>query len=400
MLAPEKMFLPGDVKKIISALNSQGFQGYAVGGCVRDFLMNIPPHDYDITTNAKPEQVKRLFSHTVDTGIQHGTVTVILNKTNYEVTTYRIDGEYKDGRHPESVEFAGELKDDLSRRDFTINAVAYNEKDGYVDLFGGIEDIKHRLIRGVGDPDKRFKEDALRMMRAIRFSAQLDFRIEPETYKAIKANSALIKNVSIERIREEFFRLIMTRHCGSLSLLTDSGMTEYFLPELKPLIDSGTVVTGDLSDLNASPPLRLAYIFGSLGAKQVKEILTRLRFDNKTIKNTVVLTQNRQFELKETEESVRRLISVAGELSEELLYYICTLRKLGGDIYFSLFKKIKNRGDCCALKDLAVNGSDLSELGIKGKKTGEMLSFLLDAVLKDPLMNDRETLISLAKEGL
>ena len=231
------MQLPEQVKFIISELNKNGYEGYIVGGCVRDYLMGIPPHDYDITTSALPEEVKAIFPHTVDTGIEHGTVTVIIDKIGYELTTYRIDGEYKDNRHPEQVIFTDKLAGDLSRRDFTVNAIAYNDQRGYVDMFGGMEDIKKAIIKGVGEPSKRFQEDALRMMRALRFSAQLNFSIEENTMLALKENAQLIKNISIERIREEFFKLIISDHNERLDLLYESGMLPYFLPELKKIID-------------------------------------------------------------------------------------------------------------------------------------------------------------------
>ena len=235
------MQLPEQVKFIISELNKNGYEGYIVGGCVRDYLMGIPPHDYDITTSALPEEVKAIFPHTVDTGIEHGTVTVIIDKIGYELTTYRIDGEYKDNRHPEQVIFTDKLAGDLSRRDFTVNAIAYNDQRGYVDMFGGMEDIKKAIIKGVGEPSKRFQEDALRMMRALRFSAQLNFSIEENTMIALKENAQLIKNISIERIREEFFKLIISDHNERLDLLYESGMLPYFFPELKKIIEDNSI---------------------------------------------------------------------------------------------------------------------------------------------------------------
>ena len=205
------MQLPEQVKFIISELNKNGYEGYIVGGCVRDYLMGIPPHDYDITTSALPEEVKAIFPHTVDTGIEHGTVTVIIDKIGYELTTYRIDGEYKDNRHPEQVIFTDKLAGDLSRRDFTVNAIAYNDQRGYVDMFGGMEDIKKAIIKGVGEPSKRFQEDALRMMRAIRFSAQLGFTIEPDTFKAIEKLNRNIDKVSMERVCVELKKTLFIR---------------------------------------------------------------------------------------------------------------------------------------------------------------------------------------------
>ena len=204
-----KIELPKNVKFIIDKFKENGFESYAVGGCVRDSLINRKVNDWDITTNAKPEDTINIFKKTVPTGIKHGTVTVILDKENFEVTTYRVDGEYKDGRHPEKVQFVSELKEDLSRRDFTINAMAYNEEKGLIDYFKGKEDLNKKIIKAVGNPDKRFEEDALRMLRAIRFAAQLNFFIEPSTKEGIKNLSGNIKNVSIERIRVEFDKIIV-----------------------------------------------------------------------------------------------------------------------------------------------------------------------------------------------
>ena len=199
--------LPEDVKRIINTLKEAGFEAYAVGGCVRDCLLGKTPNDWDITTSALPTEVKGLFSHTFDTGIKHGTVTVLLHHVGYEVTTYRIDGEYEDGRHPKEVSFTRSLKEDLLRRDFTINAMAYNEEDGIQDLFGGQQDLADGIIRCVGKAEDRFGEDALRMLRAVRFSAQLGFEIESETLKAMKSLSANLKLVSAERIRVELVKL-------------------------------------------------------------------------------------------------------------------------------------------------------------------------------------------------
>ena len=218
------MNIPKDVCFIIECIEKNGFEGFVVGGCVRGYILSDNAKDWDITTNALPQEIKNIFSHTVDTGIKHGTVTVVLNNQNYEVTTYRIDGEYIDNRHPETVVFTTKIEEDLSRRDFTMNAIAYSKSKGYIDPFLGIQDIQKKIIKGVGDPDKRFKEDALRMMRAIRFSAQLGFEIEDDTLDAIKNNKELIKNISVERIREEFLKLINSEYIEKFYLLKHSGL--------------------------------------------------------------------------------------------------------------------------------------------------------------------------------
>ena len=227
-----EMRLPRFVVEIIDRLESLGYEAYAVGGCVRDTLLGREPEDWDITTSAKPEAVKKAFDRTIDTGIEHGTVTVMKNHVGYEVTTYRIDGEYEDNRHPKQVSFTGNLVDDLERRDFTINAMAYNPKTGLVDAFDGTGDLKRRIIRCVGDPDKRFDEDALRMLRAVRFSGQLQFTIEEKTRQAIVERAEHLQNISAERIRVEMTKLLISKDSGQLREAVDTGMTAYFLPEL------------------------------------------------------------------------------------------------------------------------------------------------------------------------
>ena len=227
-----KMILPKNVSYIISKLEQAGYEAYAVGGCVRDTLLGRKPQDWDITTSAKPLQIKQLFKKTIDTGIQHGTVTVMIDHVGYEVTTYRIDGEYEDNRHPKKVEFTDNLKLDLERRDFTINAMAYNDKRGLVDEFEGIKDLKDGIIRCVGDAGQRFDEDALRMLRAVRFAGQLGFEIEDETRNAIVKRADRLENISAERIRVELTKLLVAKEAGRLRDAYGTGMTRYFLPEL------------------------------------------------------------------------------------------------------------------------------------------------------------------------
>lgn len=233
-----KMDLPADVRQIIAKLEGHGYEAYAVGGCVRDTILSRIPGDWDITTSAKPEQVKEIFPKTIDTGIQHGTVTVMLHRVGYEVTTYRIDGEYADNRHPDQVEFTNSLRLDLERRDFTINAMAYNETGGLVDLYDGLGDLNQGMIRCVGNPDQRFEEDALRMLRAIRFSGQLGFRIEEQTRQAIIRNVNDLKHVSAERIRVEVMKLLVSKDPGQIREACATGMTAVFLPELDRMIQT------------------------------------------------------------------------------------------------------------------------------------------------------------------
>lgn len=231
-----RMILPRNVSYIINKLEEKGYEAYAVGGCVRDTILGREPEDWDITTSAQPMEIKGCFKKTIDTGIQHGTVTVMLDHTGYEVTTYRIDGEYEDNRHPKSVEFTNNLRLDLERRDFTINAMAYNDSVGLVDEFDGIGDIENKIIRCVGDAGQRFDEDALRMLRAIRFSGQLDFKIEENTREAITVRVEKLKNISAERIRVELSKLIISKASGQIREVYNTGMSVYFLPELDAMM--------------------------------------------------------------------------------------------------------------------------------------------------------------------
>ena len=235
---PPKIQLPEKVRTIIRELEDHGFEAFAVGGCVRDSLLGRAPEDWDITTNALPQEVKSIFPHTIDTGIEHGTVTVMLNHEGFEVTTYRIDGEYEDARHPKQVSFTSQLTEDLRRRDFTINAMAYSDSAGLIDVFGGRGDMEARVIRCVGDPDERFDEDALRIMRAVRFSAQLDFTIEPRTLRAISTHAAELSRISAERIRVELTKLLISSHPERLFTAYETGLTAVFLPEFDRMLDT------------------------------------------------------------------------------------------------------------------------------------------------------------------
>ena len=231
--------LPENVNYIIRTLSEHGCEGYAVGGCVRDMLLGRTPQDWDITTSAKPEQVKEIFSHTIDTGIEHGTVTVMLGHEGYEVTTYRIDGEYEDARHPKEVTFTANLVEDLKRRDFTINAMAYNETAGLVDVFDGAGDLERKVIRCVGNPTERFTEDALRMLRAVRFAGQLGFSITPETKEGVRTLAPSIQKVSAERIQAELVKLLVSDHPEEIRTAYELGLTAQFLPEFDRMMETG-----------------------------------------------------------------------------------------------------------------------------------------------------------------
>lgn len=385
------MKLPKNVDFILKELNRNGYEGYIVGGCVRDYLMGNEPHDYDITTSALPDEVKKVFPHTVDTGIQHGTVTVVIDKVGYEITTYRIDGEYKDNRHPEEVIFTDKLSGDLSRRDFTVNAIAYNPLKGYVDLFNGREDIEKKIIRGVGVPAKRFQEDALRMMRAVRFSAQLDFSIEDITLKALKENADLIKNISIERIREEFFKLLLSNHNERLDILLNSGMTEYFLPEIL----NRKYDYMKINFLSRDIVVRLSYILSHIESKSVNKIMKRLKTDNKTASAVTNIVKYVNYKINDSY-SMRKLINLVGENTLKLIEVIGALNNSDMIFEINMYNSVKN--DCCTLKSLALTGNDLMSIGIKGKEIGEVLNKALDLVMKEPDKNNREVLLNIIKE--
>ncbi len=386
------MKLPKSVNYILDKLCENGYEAYIVGGCVRDYLMGLVPHDYDITTSALPSDVKKIFKHTVDTGIQHGTVTVILNKAGYEITTYRIDGEYKDNRHPEEVIFTDRLSGDLSRRDFTINAIAYNPIKGYVDLFGGRKDIENKLIRGVGEPARRFQEDALRMMRAVRFSAQLNFSIEKDTLEALKENADLIKNISIERIREEFFKLLLSEHNERLDILLSSGMTEHFLPEILNKKFDYKV----LNSLSEDIVVRLSYLLYGIESRDVNKIMKRLRADNKSIAAVTAISKYSNY-IIDSLYSMRKLINLAGENIERLIEVMGAVRGSDMKKEYEMLNAVEK--DCCTLKELRLTGNDLINEGIKGKAVGEALNRALDYVMREPDKNEKEILLNFIKKG-
>lgn len=401
------MKLPIDVNYIIETLNNSGHEAYIVGGCVRDYLLGFEPHDWDITTSALPMQTKELFTHTFDTGIKHGTVTVVLNHKNYEVTTYRIEGDYVDFRHPGKVKFTEHIDEDLSRRDFTMNAIAYHEKNGFVDPYGGRDDIKAKIIKGVGNPDMRFKEDALRMMRAVRFSAQLNFEIENNTLNAIIENSALIKNISIERIREEFTKLICSKHVDRLILLRQSGLLGCFFPELCQIIDDkkDSLIKG-LSLLDECHVLRYSFLLNTFTPEETTLILKKLKFDTNTIREVSLLVKWQNKEILPEYYSIRKAMSIIGaeEFAKLMQLKKSLLKAENKSIYTILkieemYKTIISDNDCVSIKSLAVNGNDIKALGIKdGLKIGEILKTILDEILHFPNKNNKAEILKIVRE--
>lgn len=436
--------LPEKVKFIIETIQAAGFDAYAVGGCIRDSILGRVPDDWDITTSAAPMQVKALFKRTIDTGIQHGTVTVMLDKEGFEVTTYRIDGEYEDGRHPKDVQFTDNLTEDLKRRDFTINAMAYNDKRGLVDVFGGISDLEKKVIRCVGDPKERFTEDALRMMRAVRFSAQLGYTIEENTKQAIGELAPTLNRISAERIQVELVKLMVSPHPDYLRVAYETGITKMILPEFDAAMETpqnhphhcynvGEHTLHTLLETPADKVLRLSALLHDIakskmlttdekginhfhghapeGEKMSKEILRRLRMDNDTISHVsrLVLYHDYGNGVEPNARIVRRAINKIGEDIFPLLLQIRKADILAQSDYKreeklqnleswkQHYEEIIKAGECVSLKTLSVTGKDLIAAGIApGKQLGDILNTLLEEVLEDPEKNTRDYLINRA----
>ncbi len=435
--------LPGKVKQIITELEAAGYEAYAVGGCVRDSILGKTPDDWDITTSASPMQTKAVFRRTIDTGIAHGTVTVMLDREGFEVTTYRIDGEYEDSRHPKEVTFTASLAEDLKRRDFTINAMAYNDRDGLVDLFGGMDDLEKRTVRCVGNARERFTEDALRMMRAVRFSAQLGFSIDMDTEHAIMELAPNLKNISSERIRTELVKLLMSPHPDEIRKAYDLGITAIVLPELDSAFETpqnnphhmytvGEHLMHCLMHTRADRCLRIAALLHDIGKPASKttdtdgidhfhghveigeqmagEILRRLKFDNDTITRVKTYIRHHDDQIDPNPRAVRRS---AGRIGEDYFNGVLELKradclaqsmymreeKLDGlDRVEALYQEILESRQCISLKDLAISGKDLIAAGVpQGRKIGEILSKLLEEVLEEPARNTHENLLERTK---
>ena len=433
-----KIQLPEKVKVIIQTLEAAGYEAYAVGGCVRDSVLGRIPADWDITTSALPEQVKELFHRTIDTGIEHGTVTVMMDKEGFEVTTYRIDGEYRDHRHPEQVNFTGELKEDLRRRDFTINAMAYNDRCGMVDAFGGIEDLKHGVIRCVGVAGERFEEDALRILRAVRFAAQLGFEIEKETADSARALAGNLKDISAERIQTELVKLLVSPHPEMLRTAYELGITRVVLPEFDVMMETPqhhphhmySVGEHTLKALEFTDPekvLRLSVLFHDFGKPQTRttvdgvdhfhghanvsaqetvRIMRRLKFDNATMDQVKRIVLYHDARPQPDERQIRRLLHRAGEDIFPELFQVMGADILAQSEYrkieklvnlervHQVYDEILKRKDCISLKNLQVTGKDLIAAGMEpGKKIGEILNQMLEDVLETPEHNEREYLL-------
>ena len=441
-----KITLPRKVLMIINNLQLHGYEAYAVGGCVRDSILARRPEDWDITTSARPEEIKRLFRRTVDTGIEHGTVTVLLGKDSFEVTTYRIDGDYEDGRHPKKVVFTRSLEEDLRRRDFTINAMAYNDEVRLVDVFGGMKDLNHHLIRCVGDPDERFSEDALRILRAVRFSAQLNFPIEPGTADAVRRLAPTLKKISAERIRTELVKLLVSPHPERIQDACELGITKVILPEWDAMAgvaqntphhkyDVARHTVQSLKNIKRDKVLRLTMLFHDMGKPSAKttdengrdhfkghalvseeiarRVMRRLKFDNDTIRTVSRLVCYHDYRMEATPVNVRRAMNRIGV--ELFPYYLAVrMADVKAQSTYRRREKIENiveirrlyqeallNGDCVTLRQLAVGGRELMDLGMKpGREVGKMLSELLEYVIDDPARNEKELLCQYVKEKL
>ena len=382
--------LDPQVEKIIAVLEAHGHEAYAVGGCVRDSLLGRTPNDWDVTTSARPEEVKKLFRRTVDTGIRHGTVTVLFGKTGYEVTTYRIDGCYKDNRHPESVVFTDLLYEDLRRRDFTVNAMAYSRVRGLQDLFGGRKDLENGVIRAVGVPKERFTEDALRILRCVRFAAQLDFTVDEETLKAAEELSGNLKDISKERIREEFVKTLMSGHPEYVGVLTKIGAVRFIEPTFPEREERAIAL---LTAAPADEVFRLAAFL--YGAADPDAVLRDLRFDNKTRKAVVSMVRFADEPLSDEPRRLRHLMRDYGqEAFDDLLVFHGLVH--GTDISGARKEAagILERGECVSLSELAVTGEDLKAQGVPaGREMGRVLSALLECVLDEPEFNKKEKLL-------
>ena len=458
-----KIEIPTGAAYILQQLNKHGYEAYIVGGCVRDSLLGKQPNDWDITTSAKPEEVKAIFHRTIDTGIQHGTVTVLVDReilddgrgspashTDYafEVTTYRVDGVYTDPRRPESVCFTASLEEDLKRRDFTINAMAYNPEQGVIDIFGGQEDLEKGIIRCVGEASERFDEDALRILRAVRFAAQLDFVIENQTREAMRDQAKFLKDISAERICTELTKMIVSKHPERLEEAYELGLTNIFLPEFDRMMqtpqnnpyhlyDVGRHTLQVMRAVSATPVLRYAALLHDVGkpeckttdetgvdhfyghqelsAKMARTILRRLKLDNDTINQVCRLVRNHDYGLSgggPGMKSFRRFVAQLGaehfadfleirkgDMAGQSAYHLEQRRQVIAHME-AMYAEIIEQKQCLKLSELEISGKDLIAIGVKpGPDMGRILKALLDRVLEEPELNTREQLLAIVKES-
>ena len=441
------IIIPKGAQHIINCLNSAGYEAYIVGGCVRDSLMNKIPSDWDICTSAHVEDMLKIFKgmRVIPTGLQHGTITILERDGAYEVTTFRIDGDYADHRHPKSVSFTAELKEDLSRRDFTINAMAWHPEKGLIDLFHGEEDLKQRIVRAVGDPNKRFDEDGLRMLRMVRFATVLDFDYDVETYQAAVTQSYLMKHISKERIQVELNKILLAQHpARGLQDLYNVGMYPYILPMMchtvgfeqnggHHFLDVFEHSLLSVGMIEQDLILRLTMLLHDIGkpftwtenkekgydafvnhaavsAVIANKVLRDLKYDNATRKDVVELIKPHNDILLPETVNIRRHLSIMGEKQLRRLIKVKVADLMAHDFPFqrmqfiklfgqieALIDKIIARGDCYQIKNLAIGGEDMKTLGLTGRDIGNMLHKALEQVLEYPEMNTHSALMSWAR---
>lgn len=439
-----RMTISSGVQGVLSKLSAAGYDAYVVGGAVRDSVMGKIPHDYDIATSALPQQVKEVFKHTIDTGLAHGTVTVVENGVGYEVTTYRCEEGFSDSRHPDRVSFVDNIIEDLRRRDFTINAMCYKPGEGIGDYFGGLSDIASRLVRSVGNPVQRFCEDALRMLRAVRFAAVLGFEIEEETAAAIKKCAALIKKVSAERILGEMNKILLSDNPMYIGKMRELGLLRYILPELEVCFDTpqrnkyhiynvGEHILHATAASEKNLTLRWAALLHDIGKPScmstdangvihfyghhkdsvmlAADVLRRLRMDNDTSRDILALIESHDVRIEPTPPAVKRMLAKLGDklflqllnlqtadnLAKNEDYIEEKLRKL--DEVRAVYENVLAEGQPYLLSDLVINGRDLIKLGFKaGREIGDTLKLLLGEVVISPELNNREYLLRRAKE--
>lgn len=437
--------LPKNVKIIIDILNKNNFEAFIVGGCVRDSIIGLTPHDWDICTNAKPEEIKKCFANfnTFDTGIKHGTISIVIDSEVYEVTTYRIDGAYSDNRRPDSVTFTSDITKDLARRDFTINSMAYNEQNGLIDPYGGRNDLSDKIIRCVGNADIRFNEDALRIIRALRFASVYDFVIENETSESIRKNADLLKNIAVERISVEFNKLLCGN--GAEEILNNyREVIAVFIPEIKPMFDYNQHTrhhnrdlwrhtTFSVKSIDNTPLLRMSMLLHDIGkpkackrdedgtchfkghpkysAEMAEKILRRLKYPTDFIETCVTLIKYHDVRFNGSKRQLRHVMSAIGDKNVELLLKIQRadimaqsdykrnekLEKL--NLACRVYEEILADKDCFTLKQLEINGNDIKNLGVtEGVKIGKILKMLLSLVIEDKLENEKSALVKKAEE--
>lgn len=386
--------IPQFVREIIGSLETAGFEAYLVGGCVRDKILLRTANDWDIATSAEPAEIMHVFEKTVPTGLKFGTVTVLCGGGKAEVTTFRRDAKYLDFRRPSSVDFCGHIQDDLSRRDFTINAMAFNPRRGFFDPFNGQSDLKAGLIRAVGDPNKRFQEDALRILRAFRFAAQLDFKIEQKTLEAAAKNAGLVKEVSAERIRTELDKILLSGCPSKISGLVNSGTLDFLglknsdKPEL-------------ISKTPNVPAVRwTAFLYLFAPSKNYNEIMNSLKFDNKTKSYTSWLLNELRFEPPTDKIAVKKRLACGANpaMYENYLKLLDAVKGIDTKNALDLLREIVNSKEPYNIKMLDISGNDIVSNVCKGPECGKILKGLLEKVIENPDLNHKDTLLSNAIE--